>query len=74
MAGKTEYKNKFRSENYDRIFLTVPKGDKALIEEKAKSMNLSLNSYISSLISKDLGNYEAPKALPKKEEMETFLL
>ncbi len=75
MAGKTEYKNKFRSENYDRIFLTVPKGAKALIEEKAKSMNLSLNGYISALINKDLGVYEeAPQKTTPKAEMETFLL
>ena len=44
MAGNTEYKNKFISENYDRIFLTVPKGTKALIEAKAKAEGMSVNS------------------------------
>ncbi len=72
MAGKTQYKNKFISDNYDRIFLVVPKGNKALIEEKAKSLNMSINSYISSLINKDMGIREHTQ--PKKEEMDVFLL
>ncbi|MBQ4145472.1 MAG: hypothetical protein IJD36_02475 [Clostridia bacterium] len=75
MAGKTAYKNKFRSENYDRIFLTVPKGNKALMEEKAQSLGLSLNGYIASLINEDLGLSEkASSNQSQNREMETFLL
>lgn len=72
MAGNTEYKNKFISENYDRIFLTVPKGTKSLIEEKAKSEGLSINGYITSLINKELSIAKKEKA-PEKKEMEIFL-
>ena len=72
MAGKTEYKNKFISENYDRIFLTVPKGTKALIEEKAKNDGMSINGYITSLVNKELG-ITAKTSKNEKKEMEIFL-
>ena len=72
MAGNTEYKNKFISENYDRIFLTVPKGTKALIEERAKREGLSINGYITSLLEKEMGISRKPNKNDKKE-MEIFL-
>ena len=75
MAGKTEYKNKFTADNYDRIFLTVPKGTKEVIEEKASSLGMSLNGYITSLIYREIGTspVSKEKAEPKKKEMEIFL-
>ena len=72
MAGNTEYKNKFISENYDRIFLTVPKGTKALIEEKAKAEGMSVNSFIISLINKEV-EIRAEVNKSEKKEMEIFL-
>ena len=72
MAGNTEYKNKFISENYDRIFLTVPKGTKALIEERAKREGLSINGYITSLLEKEMGISRKSQKKDKKE-MEIFL-
>ena len=36
MAGKTEYKNKWQSENCDRINLTVKKGSKQPLQDVAK--------------------------------------
>ncbi len=72
MAGNTEYKNKFISENYDRIFLTVPKGTKALIEERAKREGLSINGYIISLLDREMGISQKSKKNDKKE-MEIFL-
>lgn len=72
MAGNTEYKNKFISENYDRIFLTVPKGTKALIEERAKIEGMSINGYITSLVNKELG-IEQKSNKNQKKEMEIFL-
>lgn len=48
----TKYKNEFIKNNYDRINLTVPKGMKKLIEDRAGSMGV--NAYIRSLIEKDL--------------------
>ena len=72
MAGNTEYKNKFISENYDRIFLTVPKGTKALIEERAKREGLSVNGYITSLLEKEMG-ISRKSQKDNKKEMEIFL-
>ena len=50
----TKYKNAFQKENYDRISITVPKGQKAIIQQYAKNQGKSLNSYIVDLIKKDM--------------------
>lgn len=50
--NKTAYDNEFIKNNYDRINLTVPKGMKKVIEDRAGSMGV--NAYIRSLIDKDL--------------------
>ena len=59
MAGKTEYKNKWQSENCDRINLTVKKGAKAKLQEVAKEKGESINGYIKNAVkeqySKDSG-------------------
>lgn len=52
----TKYKNAFQKENYDRISLTIPKGQKAIIQQYAKNQGKSLNSYIVDLIKKDMEN------------------
>lgn len=49
-----DYKNKFSKENYDRITILVPKGQKDVIKEKASELNVSVNEYINSLIRKDM--------------------
>ena len=46
MAGKTEYKNKWLSENKERINLVVPKGRKAELQAHAESQGESLNGFI----------------------------
>lgn len=50
MSKLTDYKNNYIAANYDRINLTVPKGTKALIEERAKSEGKSTNGFIGELI------------------------
>lgn len=50
----TAYKNKFISKQYDRINLTVPKGDKEKIKAYAESMGKSVNGYINDLIQDDM--------------------
>ena len=47
---KTAYKNKFIAKNYDRINLTVDKGDKAKIAEHAKRHRESVNGFINRAI------------------------
>lgn len=50
MAGKTEYKNNWQKENYDRINLTVPKGRKAAIQAHAAERGESVNAFIARAI------------------------
>lgn len=53
MTDRTEYKNKYKKANYDRLDIILPKGYKSLINKKAKENNLSISSYIKLLIEKD---------------------
>lgn len=50
MAGKTEYKNKWQSENCERISLVVKKGRKDEIKAAAEKQGQSLNGYIVTAI------------------------
>lgn len=62
MAGKTEYKNKFAAEKYDRIGVMVPKGKKGRIKLHSELMGESLNGFINraidNQIERDNGNSE----------------
>lgn len=72
MAGKTSYKNKYNLENYDRINLTVLKGEKEQIKERANSLGMSVNSYISSLIRDDINGGKRKKNSGKDMEIYLF--
>ena len=50
MAVKTEYKNQWASENYQRISLTVKKGAKDALQQVASEQGESLNGYIKQAI------------------------
>ena len=52
--AETKAKNKYNAKAYDRLQLTVPKGQKEIIENHAKEKGLSLNKYICNLIENDL--------------------
>jgi len=57
MADKhTTYKREFNENNYDRIYLTVPKGKKEEIKEFAESKGKSLNSFINDAVKKEMEN------------------
>lgn len=47
------YQNDYIKEKYDRINLTVPKGRKEEIKEKARMQGLSVNEYINKLLDND---------------------
>ena len=52
---KVKYDNQYIKENYDRISVIVPKGQKELIKNKAKKKGFaSINEYIKYLINKDV--------------------
>lgn len=50
--GKTSaaVKNRYNNKTYDRINLTVKKGNKAIIQEHAKSQGESTNEFINRAI------------------------
>ena len=73
MSKSTDYKNKFISENYDRINLTVPKGFKEKIASRAEKLDLSVNGYINELIKKDFDSPVLNK-VEERKNLEVFLL
>ncbi|WP_368233483.1 ribbon-helix-helix domain-containing protein [Anaerotruncus rubiinfantis] len=44
--NRTEYKNKWQSENRDRVNLTLPKGFKEEVETYAKAHGESMTAFI----------------------------
>ena len=51
----TKYKNDFQKEKYDRIIVNVPKGQKKLIDEYAKSQGYnSINSFVVDAINEKM--------------------
>lgn len=53
IMNRTEYKNKHRTEHYDRVELAIPKGFKEIIKGLAADKGMSVNSYLVDLIIKD---------------------
>ena len=50
--------NAWVSKMYDKINLTVPKGQRAIIQQYAKANNMSTNQFIRQLIYNELNNNE----------------
>ncbi len=51
----TKYKNEFQKEKYDRIIVNVPKGEKKIIDERAKKQGYkSLNSFVVDAINEKM--------------------
>lgn len=57
--NRTEYKNKFYKENYDRINLAIPKGEKERLRQGAAAIGMSLNEYLYALACDDLASGES---------------
>ena len=57
-ARKTAYQNQFIKTAYDRINLLVPKGKKEVIQAAAQAQGVSVNTFINSLIDKELERLE----------------
>ena len=45
---------KYNENNYDRLYITIEKGKKELIKDKAQEVNMSINEYVVNLIEKSL--------------------
>lgn len=51
--SRTQYKNDFNKEHYERINFSVPKGMKDVIKRLAQSQGMSMNKYFLYLVNKD---------------------
>lgn len=49
---------KYEKENYDKVLLRLPKGNREKIKAHAKQKGMSLNAYIVDLIEKDMRTEE----------------
>lgn len=55
--NKSKYINDFAKDNYDRLNIQVPKGQKAVIEQHFRKKGYkSLNAYVNDLIRRDIEN------------------
>ena len=50
---RTNYKNQFNAEHYERINFSVPRGMKEVIKNLASNKGMSMNKYFLFLINKD---------------------
>ena len=68
--NRTEYKNNFYKEHYERINLAVPKGMKEIIKGLASDKGMSVNAYIQDLVRKDqCGLFDTMQIAEKNREM-----
>ena len=51
---------KYEKENYDKVLLRLPKGNREKIKAHAQQKGMSLNAYIVDLIEKDMRTEEDP--------------
>lgn len=45
-----KYQNEYKKKNYDRMELLVPKGEKAIIRERAAALGQSVNEFVYSAV------------------------
>lgn len=70
VMNRTEYKNNFYKEHYERINLAVPKGMKDIIRTLAADKGMSINAYIQDLVRKDqCGMFDTMQIAEKNREM-----
>ena len=62
--NKTEYKNQFIAENYDRVNLIVPKGKKELVKNHAEAQGESTNAFINRAIDETIARDNAQQKTP----------
>ena len=56
---KIKYDNDYAKNNYDRLIINVPKGQKAIIKEHFTELGYkSLNEYVNALIRADFEKHQ----------------
>lgn len=56
MATSSKVKNRWNKDNYDRILLCLPKGEKEIIKKQAMEHGVSMNRYIQIAIIEKMKN------------------
>lgn len=56
--ARTVASNKYNDKNYERINLTVKKGNKEKIQAAATAAGESVNGYINKLLANNIPNYD----------------
>ncbi len=56
MAGTQESKDKYLKEKVDTVLIRVPKGQKQVMQDYAKSKGKSLNAFVYELIQNEMIN------------------
>lgn len=51
----TRAKNKYNARNYDRLNINVPQGDRELIRTIAEKKGMSINTFVTRLIYREIG-------------------
>lgn len=73
--NQSKYANDFAKQNYDRLNIQVPKGQKILIETHWKSKGYkSLNAYINELIRKDMNPDTVEQKSIKVQDNRGFII
>lgn len=52
---QTKYQNEYKKKTYDRMELLVPKGEKAIIKERAVAVGQSVNEFVYSAVKEKIG-------------------
>lgn len=68
MKKQTEWSRAYNEKAYDRLYIVVPKGQKAKIQAQAKRCGLSLNEYIKKMIDFNLLAEEDDAEQPARQE------
>jgi uncharacterized protein (DUF1778 family) len=61
MAGKfdpVKYRQGYDREHYERVNLSLPKGSKQIIQDRAKAYGLSTSQYVMNLVQEEIGRKE----------------
>lgn len=53
-TSATQSKRRYNAKSYDRLYITVKRGEKAEITRKAAAGGESLNEYVCRLIAEDM--------------------
>lgn len=55
MMNMTKFKNDYTKENYDKLYVFVPKGRKADVETLAKKEGKTINGLVNSVLADRMG-------------------